>query len=52
MNVWDYVILGLVAAAAAGALMLIRHNRKKGNGCCSDCRFCRGCETKQTNKKS
>ena len=35
MGVWDYIIIGLIALAVAGAVAVIIRNRKRGKGCCS-----------------
>ncbi len=47
MGVWDYIIIGLIALAVAGAVAGIIRNRKRGKGCCADCSKCAGCAYKQ-----
>ena len=38
-------ILAALVLAAAGAIAALRRGRKKGTGCCGDCRRCAGrCE--------
>ncbi len=43
MNIWDAVILLLVAVALGVAVWIIIKNRKSGKSCCGDCSSCRGC---------
>ena len=39
MNVWDYVIIGVVAAIAAAAIFVIVKRKKRG-GCSAGCDCC------------
>ncbi len=41
MNIWDFVILGIVALAVVAAIFSIRRDRKKGKSSCG-C-GCEGC---------
>ena len=41
MNIWDFVILGIVALAVLAAILSIRKDRKKGKPSCG-C-GCEGC---------
>ena len=48
MNAGDIVILLAVIAAAMGAALSIRRNRKTGKGCCGNCTACaEKCEKKK-----
>ncbi|MBR2281025.1 MAG: FeoB-associated Cys-rich membrane protein [Spirochaetales bacterium] len=50
MNIWDFVILGLVALAVAGALLSIHRRRRRGKsscGCGCGCEGCSACEKAQ-----
>ncbi len=45
MNVWDFVILGIIALAVAGAILSIRRQRKKGGSTCGyGCEGCQLCD--------
>ncbi|MBQ2469288.1 MAG: FeoB-associated Cys-rich membrane protein [Clostridia bacterium] len=39
MNVWDYVIIGAIAAIAAAAIFVIVKRKKRG-GCSAGCGCC------------
>lgn len=43
MNIWDIVILAVVALMLVGAGYLAFH-RKKSGGCCGDCCKCAKCD--------
>ncbi len=43
MNLWDILIIALVAIAVVLAVCVIIRNKKKGKGCCGDCCQCSGC---------
>lgn len=48
MNLWDVLILGLVASAVVLALLQMWKNRRRNGGCscgCSDCE--KSCQSKQ-----
>ncbi len=44
MNIWDYIIIAVIAAVIITAVVIIVLNRKKGkNSCGCDCAHCSGC---------
>ena len=40
MNIWDIVILLIIAAAVGAGIFVRRKNKKEGKGCCG----CSGCD--------
>ncbi|MBQ9887221.1 MAG: FeoB-associated Cys-rich membrane protein [Lachnospiraceae bacterium] len=43
MNIWDFIIIFIVAALIVFSIFLTIRSRKKGSGChhdCSQCGFC------------
>lgn len=44
MGLLDWIVLGLIAAAAVGAVVWMRRRRAAGKGCCGDCSRCSGCQ--------
>ncbi|MBR5005560.1 MAG: FeoB-associated Cys-rich membrane protein [Clostridia bacterium] len=57
MGIWDYIIIGVVAAAVAGAVISIVISKKRGKsscGCgnCADCGYNGSCaSTKEKGDK-
>ena len=50
MNVWDIIILLIIAGIIAGAILLIRGKKNSGcHGSCSDCASC--CKQKAVTKQ-
>ncbi len=43
MNPVDWVILGIVALAVAGAIAFTVRRKKRGGCCGSDCAYCDAC---------
>lgn len=43
MNIWDAVVILLVAAALGLAVWRIIKNKSSGKGCCKDCSSCGSC---------
>ncbi|MCR5150676.1 MAG: FeoB-associated Cys-rich membrane protein [Clostridiales bacterium] len=51
MNIWDYVIIGIIAAAVIIAIAVMRKNKKNGKCSCGcDCSHCQGCAESKKNK--
>ena len=46
MNLWDILILLVIAAAAVLALVRIRRRKTAGKGCCGMCEGCSLCSRK------
>lgn len=42
MNIYDYIILGIVAVLVVLAIVFIRKRKKKGSGCSGSCSCCSG----------
>jgi len=49
MNLWDFLILGIVALAVVAAILSLRKDRKKGRSSCG-C-GCEGCSMEDSCKK-
>lgn len=49
MNIWDIIILTIIALMLIGAGYL-SFGRKKGGGCCGDCGKCKECNKQDTTK--
>lgn len=48
MTLVDWLLLAAVAAAIAGAVLLMRRSKTKGHGCCGNCSQCSGgCQNKK-----
>ncbi|MCR4615149.1 MAG: FeoB-associated Cys-rich membrane protein [Clostridiales bacterium] len=44
MNIWDYLIIGIIAAVVIFAVTVIHKNKKNGKCSCGcDCSHCQGC---------
>mgnify|MGYP002627215976 CR=1 FL=1 len=42
MNIWDIVVIGIVAVAVVGAVLLSIRTKRKGRSCCGECARCNG----------
>ena len=49
MGIWDWIIIGLVAAAVVAAAVIIVRNKKKGK-CSCGCDACPGCDACRKSK--
>jgi hypothetical protein len=47
MNIWDFIIIAIIAGGVVFAVLSIIYNRKKGcHGSCSSCPYGDSCTTK------
>ena len=52
MNGWDFLIIGVIAAAVALAIFVIVRNKKRGKTSCGcDCSRCGGCAASEKKHK-
>ena len=48
MNIWDVILIALIAGAFVGAVVFTIRKKKSGGGCCgSSCDGCSKCEKKE-----
>ncbi len=51
MNIWDFVILGIVGLAVAAAILsILRRRRKGGSSCSCGCEGCQLCDKGRENR--
>ena len=52
MNIWDYIIIGIIAAVVIIAVTVVIKNKKNGKCSCGcDCSHCQGCAYSKSNNK-
>ena len=52
MNFWDYILIGVIAAAVAAAIFFAVRKGKKGKCSCGcDSPYCAGCDKNKKDRK-